>query len=64
LKAEGVVADATLLPFRGNTFDFIICVDLIEHLLWDFKLLYEANKVLKSVERLLLLHKTHVRLTT
>lgn len=46
LKIEGIVADATALPFRENCFDFIMCIDVIEHVKEDFKLLFEARRVL------------------
>jgi 2-polyprenyl-6-hydroxyphenyl methylase/3-demethylubiquinone-9 3-methyltransferase len=48
LKIEGIVADATALPFRENCFDFIMCIDVIEHVKEDFKLLFEARRVLRN----------------
>jgi len=32
LSSEGVVADAAHLPFRKECFDFVLCIDLIEHM--------------------------------
>jgi len=48
LEPNGVVADATALPFKGESFDFVICVDVIEHILEDQKLLQEIERVLKT----------------
>jgi 2-polyprenyl-6-hydroxyphenyl methylase/3-demethylubiquinone-9 3-methyltransferase len=48
LDAKGVIADATNIPFIDECFDFIICVDLIEHIKADRKLLREIRRVLKN----------------
>ena len=45
---NGVIADATDLPFRNGSFDFVICIDIIEHILEDHMLLREIERVLKN----------------
>ena len=45
---DGIIADATHLPFRNETFNFVICVDVIEHILEDHMVLQEIERVLKS----------------
>lgn len=46
--AEGVVADATNLPFTDGYFDFVLCIDLIEHVKEDSLLLREIRRVLRD----------------
>jgi 2-polyprenyl-6-hydroxyphenyl methylase/3-demethylubiquinone-9 3-methyltransferase len=48
INSNGAIADATALPFRNGTFDFVICVDVIEHIPEDRKLLQEIQRILKS----------------
>ena len=48
LDSEGLVADATALPFRDEYFDFVLCIDLIEHIQKDDTLLHEIRRVLKD----------------
>ncbi|MHA1582871.1 MAG: class I SAM-dependent methyltransferase [Candidatus Baldrarchaeia archaeon] len=43
LNPEGLIADATHLPFRNEYFDFVICIDIIEHILEDI-CFYEGLK--------------------
>lgn len=46
--AEGVVVDANLLPFGNSYFDFVLCIDVIEHMKEDNVLLREIRRVLKD----------------
>jgi 2-polyprenyl-6-hydroxyphenyl methylase/3-demethylubiquinone-9 3-methyltransferase len=46
--SEGVVADVTNLPLRKECLDFILCIDLIEHVQKDDELLHEIRRVLKD----------------
>jgi len=48
LSSEGVIADASYLPLKSGGFDFVLCIDLIEHLEKDHMLLCEIRKVLKD----------------
>lgn len=47
--------------FSENYFDFIVCADVIEHVLEPIKLLHEIKKILKPKGRLIL--STPIRLT-
>lgn len=40
--------DCTNLPFKNNTFDCVISIDVIEHINRDFMFLEEINRVLKN----------------
>jgi len=44
----GVVGDAMEIPFKDNSFDTIICVELIEHLQNPDKCMNEIHRVLKD----------------
>ena len=41
------VADAKKLPFKDNTFDFIICSEVLEHIIDYQSALSEINRILK-----------------
>jgi ubiquinone/menaquinone biosynthesis C-methylase UbiE len=43
-----LVGDALKLPFKNNVFDCIFCLDLLEHIENDKKVLEEASKILKD----------------
>ncbi len=45
---EGIIAEATCLPFRNEWFDFVVSVDIIEHLRSDRKALFEFKRVIKN----------------
>ena len=47
-NSEGIVADAASLPLRNECVDFALCIDLIEHVQEDRKLLLEIRRVLKK----------------
>jgi len=47
-KFEYLVADATDLPFPKNSFDCVVCSEVIEHIPEDEKALSEVRKVLKN----------------
>ena len=53
------VADATALPFPGNTFDFALALDVIEHIDDDIGVLREIKRVLKPEGRLILTVPAH-----
>jgi SAM-dependent methyltransferase len=40
--------DKLVLPFADESFDLIICTEVIEHLLWPQNLLMEAYRILKD----------------
>lgn len=40
--------DATNLPFKDNSFDFIFCSSLIEHIQDQNKVIHEINRILKK----------------
>lgn len=45
-KMQFLVADAQKLPFDDNTFDCVVCSEVIEHLPDDKKFINEAHRVL------------------
>jgi 2-polyprenyl-6-hydroxyphenyl methylase/3-demethylubiquinone-9 3-methyltransferase len=47
LSIDGVVADTTKLPFRNESFDLVLCVDVIEHVEADRKVICELFGLLK-----------------
>lgn len=47
VKAGGICGDCMCLPFKEETFDFIICVNVIERVSRDDRLLEEASRILK-----------------
>ena len=47
-NADFVVADAERIPFRRETFDCVVCYDLLEHVLKPEKVLGETGRVLKE----------------
>lgn len=40
--------DVTKLPFKNNTFDKVICIDVLEHIVDDITVLKEIRRILKS----------------
>lgn len=48
ISFEGVQCNGELLPFKDNTFDYIISNDVIEHVPGDRSLLAEAGRVIKA----------------
>ncbi len=53
-KAPDVQADAALLPFAGQSFDIVICAELLEHVPNPAPVLAQAWHVLKPGGRLLI----------
>jgi ubiquinone/menaquinone biosynthesis C-methylase UbiE len=53
-KTQFVVADICNQPFRSNSFDKTLCVDVLEHVENDFKAVVELSRVLKSDGALIL----------
>lgn len=47
-KREFVLADARLLPFKNNSFDFIVAINMLHHVKDPEKVLNEAFRVLKK----------------
>lgn len=43
-----LVADITRLPFRGNTFDLVICAEVLEHVTCETKAVEEISRVVKE----------------
>ena len=54
LKVDGIVADATKLPLRDRHFDFILCIDLVEHVKNDRSLIRESFRILRATGFLLI----------
>ncbi|MFA5070504.1 MAG: class I SAM-dependent methyltransferase [Patescibacteria group bacterium] len=52
------VADALSLPFPNDSFDFITCFEVIEHLVEPKKALYEMRRVLKKDGEIMVLMPT------
>lgn len=48
VKGMKVVLDANKLPFKDETFDYVICADVLEHINDDKKVLQNLHKVLKK----------------
>src|SRR5580704_5387115 len=48
LKTDGVLGNAHRLPFADNSFDWINCTDVIEHLVSPEQLLREIQRVLRG----------------
>ena len=46
------VADAKKLPFKDNTFDFIVCSEVLEHIIDYHSALSEINRILKPQGKL------------
>jgi len=39
--------DVQVIPFKDNTFDQVICTDVIEHVQYPYKIFEEVNRILK-----------------
>jgi 2-polyprenyl-6-hydroxyphenyl methylase/3-demethylubiquinone-9 3-methyltransferase len=48
VNSEGVISNASNLPFRSGYFDFVLCIDLIEHMQNDDAFLHEIRRILKN----------------
>jgi len=46
--ADFVIGDATQLPFREKTFDWVICTEVLEHLKNPYSAVKEFRRVLKE----------------
>lgn len=53
-NSEALISDALHLPFKDESFDFIICIDLIEHISDDAGLLAEVKRIIRSPGALVL----------
>lgn len=53
-KIDVICASAIKIPVKDERFDFITCIDLIEHIDEDYKLVKELARVLKKGGRLIL----------
>ena len=51
---EAIGTSALNLPIRSNSFDVILCLDLIEHIRDDSRLIQEVSRVLKVNGRIIL----------
>lgn len=48
IKKHLFVGDACNLPLRSNSFDFVICQDVLEHVPYQEQLLLEVYRILRS----------------
>lgn len=48
VKKELFVGDACNLPLKSNSFDFVVCQDVLEHVPYQEKLILEICRVLKK----------------
>jgi SAM-dependent methyltransferase len=48
VKGMRVILDATKIPFKKNTFDYVICADVLEHIKEDRKVLENIYSILKN----------------
>jgi SAM-dependent methyltransferase len=58
-----VLADATRLPFKEDTFDGVVSFDVIEHLEEDKRFVYEAFRVCKQEGKLIIGTPNRLRLS-
>jgi ubiquinone/menaquinone biosynthesis C-methylase UbiE len=54
IKNDVILADARYLPFKGNSFDFAVISEVIEHITNPIKVLGEVKRVLKFKGELLI----------
>jgi len=47
-KAYGICGDATKIPLRDGRLDAVSCIDVVEHIPQDEKVIQEISRVLKS----------------
>lgn len=59
-KVQFIVADICSLPFRDNSFDKILCVDVLEHIENNLKAFRSFSRVLKKAGNLILENNTKV----
>jgi len=53
-KLEVIVADANHLPFKDRIFEFVTCIEVVEHTCTPYSVLHEIHLVLKKGGRLFL----------
>ena len=53
-KSCNIISDITNIPIDNETFDFILCSEVIEHLIDPFEALKELNRVLKNKGKILI----------
>lgn len=48
VKGMKVILDAVNIPFKENTFDYVVCADVLEHIKEDRKVLQNIYNILKK----------------
>jgi ubiquinone/menaquinone biosynthesis C-methylase UbiE len=62
-KINFIVGDARYCPFKNNSFEKIVCIELLEHIKEDFQVITEFSGLLKK-RGVLLLHTPHDNIIT
>lgn len=50
-NGEGLVADVTKLPFKNNSFDLVVCIEVLEHLGDDIVVKKAVNELIRVTKK-------------